>query len=114
MSKNVLVVFLQLILSDRVSPRQFYERTSFMRDPEALGFAAGHLAGIETCRFALATNAGILNRWQTPPLVMAGLWVPDKLEEDAPTEAEDVVVLMEQEEDESLSGASSLSSLDIR
>ena len=53
-------------------------RSALLRDGDALEVVARYVLGVESYPFQLATNASILNAWQTPPLVMAGLWVPGK------------------------------------
>ena len=50
-------------------------------------------------KFELALNSSILNRWQTPPLIMCGLWVPDRVEEEAPAEAVDAVSELDRAEE---------------
>ena len=69
---------------------EFYEKDAFIRDPETMDVIIKYLLGIQVYKFDLALNSSILNRWQTPPLIMCGLWVPDRVEEEPPAEAVDL------------------------
>jgi len=63
--------------------------------------AARYVLGAEIYKFAFPLNAGILNRWQRQPLVMAGMWVPDDLnaEDNEPSEAVDALAELVAAED---------------
>ena len=77
----------------------FYERDAFIRDVETMDVIIKYLLGIQVYKFELALNSSILNRWQTPPLIMCGLWVPDRVEEEPPAEAVDAVSELDQAEE---------------
>ena len=77
----------------------FYEKDAFIRDPETMDVIIKYLLGIQVYKFDLALNSSILNRWQTPPLIMCGLWVPDRVEEEPPAEAVDAVSELDQAEE---------------
>lgn len=76
----------------------FYEKDALIRDLETMDVIIKYLLGIQVYKFELALNSSILNRWQTPPLIMCGLWVPDRVEEEPPAEAVDAVSELDQAE----------------
>lgn len=97
LNEGLLQSYLQTMVNDKVTCAKHYENTAFVRDPECFELATRYLLGLECYKFELATNSSLLNTWQTPSLVMAGLWIPENFQDEAPAPAEDVVALMAEE-----------------
>ncbi|TRY62922.1 hypothetical protein TCAL_05139 [Tigriopus californicus] len=97
LNEGLLQGYLQSMQKDKVTCAKHYENTAFVRDPECFELATRYLLGLECYKFELATNSSLLNNWQTPSLVMAGLWIPDNFQDEAPAPAEDVLALMAEE-----------------
>eukprot|EP00095_Tigriopus_kingsejongensis_P009851 maker-scaffold21_size687808-snap-gene-5.40 protein:Tk09851 transcript:maker-scaffold21_size687808-snap-gene-5.40-mRNA-1 annotation:"pleckstrin homology domain-containing family m member 1-like" len=91
LNEGLLLSYLQAMAKDKHTCRQHYQNTAFIRDSDCFDVAIKYLLGIEGYKFKLPLNSSLLNRWQTPPLILAGLWIPDNITEEAPAPAEDVV-----------------------
>ena len=97
LNDGLLVSYLDSISKDKESLCDNYDKGAFLRDPDCLEMASRFLQGVDkhVYKFNLALNSSILNHWQTPPLVLAGLWVPEKVsganEPEEACEAIDVV-----------------------
>jgi hypothetical protein len=78
---------------------EFYEHHAFVMDYDTMDVIAKYMLGVQVYKFDLALNSSILNRWQTPALVMCGLWVPDRLVEEAPVTAVDALAQMDKAEE---------------
>ena len=69
--------YLVAMVNDKATLRRHYLRQSILRDSDLMDVLIRYLNGIELYRFDLALNSGLLNRWATGPLVLAGLCVSD-------------------------------------
>lgn len=54
-----------------------------MRDGDTMDVFIRYLTGIEIYRFNLALNSGLLNRWSTGPLSLAGLCTIERPQSEA-------------------------------
>ena len=75
--------------------RKHYQRHALMRDGDTMDVFIRYLTGIEIYRFNLALNSGLLNRWSTGPLSLAGLCTIERPQsEAAPSMAIDAASLI--------------------
>ena len=93
-----VVNYLSAMKGSKLLP-DYYEKDAFIRDADTMDVIIKYLLGIQVYKFDLALNSSILNRWQTPPLIMCGLWVPDRVEEEPPVEAVDALSELEKAEE---------------
>ena len=73
LNDGLLGSYLKMMIADKVSCRRFYEKYALIRDPDSLDIIAKYVTGIEIYQFDLALNSGLLNRWPSAPLTIAGL-----------------------------------------
>ena len=66
-----------MVVDDKTTLSRHYQRQSILRDADLMDILIRYLRGIEIYRFDLALNSGLLNRWATGPLVLAGLFLPE-------------------------------------
>merc|ERR1719228_2434526 len=71
---GLLVSYLTAMIADQVSLSVHYERHAFLRDSEMRDLGLSFLTGIEVYSFRPSVNVSTLNRWQPPPLSLAGIW----------------------------------------
>ena len=67
--------YLVAMVGDKTTLHRHYQRQSILRDADLMDILIRYLRGIEIYRFDLALNSGLLNRWATGPLVLAGLFL---------------------------------------
>ena len=67
--------------SDKDSLEKHYNRNALLRDSETMDVFIRYLRGIEIYRFDIALNSGLLNRWATAPLILAGLVISENANE---------------------------------
>jgi hypothetical protein len=72
---GLLGSYLGAMIKDNETLRRHYQRHAILRDIDLMDIYVRYLNGIEIYRFSLAINSGLLNRWVTGPLVLAGLVV---------------------------------------
>ncbi len=72
-NEGFLGSYLSAMLADKTSQRRHYQRHAILRDWDLLDVIIRYLNGIEIYTFNLALNSGLLNRWATGPLILAGL-----------------------------------------
>ena len=77
LNDGLLGSYLMAMVNDKTTLRRHYLRQSILRDSDLMDILIRYLSGIELYRFDLALNSGLLNRWATGPLVLAGLCVSD-------------------------------------
>merc|ERR1719270_3085238 len=74
LNDGLLGSYLAAMGKDQVSLSVHYEKFAFLRDQEMRDLLLNYLTGVEVYTFALSTNVSLLNRWQSGPLVLAGVW----------------------------------------
>jgi len=95
LNDGLLGSYLAAMGKDQVSLSVHYEKFAFLRDQEMRDLLLNYLTGVEVYTFALSTNVSLLNRWQSGPLVLAGVWAASA---SAIVEgAEDVVAALQEE-----------------
>ena len=67
--------------SDKDSLEKHYNRNALLRDSDTMDVFIRYLRGIEIYRFDIALNSGLLNRWATAPLILAGLVISENANE---------------------------------
>lgn len=73
LNEGLLGSYLSAMGADRASVRRHYQRHSILADQDLVDVFVRYLNGVEIYRFDLALNSGLLNRWTTGPLVLAGV-----------------------------------------
>lgn len=73
---GLLISYLQLMLGDKSTLRDYYKPSAFLRDSDRCDIMKSYLYGIESYDFQLAFNSSLLNTWNTGPLSLVGLWTP--------------------------------------
>lgn len=69
--------YLVAMTNDKATLRRHYHRHSMLRDGDTMDILIRYLSGIEIYSFDIALNSGLLNRWATGPLILAGLCISD-------------------------------------
>lgn len=100
---GLLVSYLTAMIADQVSLSVHYERHAFLRDSEMRDLGLSFLTGIEVYSFRLSVNVSTLNRWQPPPLSLAGIW-KGPITTALDTDAEDAAASLVGEEVEEVVG----------
>ena len=77
--------YLVAMVNDKATLRRHYLRQSILRDADLMDILIRYLRGIEIYRFDIALNSGLLNRWATGPLVLAGICMSESGEVSATT-----------------------------
>ncbi|XP_043231760.1 uncharacterized protein LOC122386540 [Amphibalanus amphitrite] len=91
LNDGLLTSYMAMIIADTRLLGYHYDRLSLMRDQEQMEIVMRYLQGLETLRFALATNSSLLNTWDEMSLEMAGIWFqPRRLGRGAVAQAQDV------------------------
>lgn len=77
LNEGSLCSYLESMSKETVTLRRHYHRHSIFRDPDTMEIFIRYLRGIEIYQFDIALNSGLLNRWATGPLILAGICLPD-------------------------------------
>ena len=94
LNEGLLISYLTSMCADKTTLRRHYQRFALLRDGDTMDVLIKYLNGIEIYRFGLALNSGLLNRWATGPLLLAGLCVSETSSEPAPSMAIDAASLI--------------------
>ena len=74
LNDGLFISYLQMMLKDKSTLREYYKPAAFLRDPEKCDMLKSYLYGIESYDFQLASNSSLLNTWNSGPLSLVGLW----------------------------------------
>ena len=81
LNDGFLCSYLSAMASDKDSLEKHYNRNALLRDSDTMDVFIRYLRGIEIYRFDIALNSGLLNRWATAPLILAGLVISENANE---------------------------------
>ena len=94
-NEGFLCSYMTAMTGDKKTLRRFYHRHSIFRDADTMDIFIRYLRGIEIYRFNIALNSGLLNRWATGPLILAGLCLSDNNAlEPSPSTAVDAAAML--------------------
>jgi len=99
LNDGFLCSYLSAMASDKDSLEKHYNRNALLRDSDTMDVFIRYLRGIEIYRFDIALNSGLLNRWATAPLILAGLVISENANEPSTPTATDAASLIDSAED---------------